>query len=88
MARKTIFDIYNEQHATETPRVVSVATNEVVSTPTEEVQPEKVSVQPEVHENTQPITTPISDVGATSLNLERSGDDGTCNNSAVTVSAE
>lgn len=87
MARKTIFDIYNEQHAND-PLSTPVASNpkEVISTPTEEVQPEKVSVQPEV-QNTQPITTPADYAGSTSLN-ERSGDNVNCNDTALTVSAE
>ena len=89
MARKTIFDIYNEQHAAETTNtVLPQSTKEVVSAPTEEVQPEKVSVQPENTTNTQPITTPLSDKGATSLSQERSEDNAIGNNTTATVSTE
>lgn len=63
MTRKTIFDIYNEQHKQEVK--VQTDTNEVPTTQTEEVQ-----TQLEVNEGKkveETVNTPLDDKGTTSL---------------------
>ena len=66
MTRKTIFDLYNEQHANEKPNVEVGTQKEVVSTPTEEVETKSNETStPEVR-NVE-LTTPSEDKGATSL---------------------
>ena len=68
MTRKTIFDIYNEQH--KEPLAQKTQTNEVVSTPTEEVSTETENISTpakSVETKTETISTPLDDKGATSL---------------------
>ena len=63
MTRKTIFDIYNEQHKQDVK--APQETNEVATTPTEEVQThEEVNVS---NSNEATNSTPLDDKGTSSL---------------------
>ena len=70
MTRKTIFDLYNEQHANETPKEIKQPAN------VETYEPPKIETPKEIEtpittetpkEIETQITTPIEDVGTSSL---------------------
>ena len=63
MTRKTIFDIYNEQHKQEVK--APLETNEVAPTQTEEVQTQ--SEVNEIKKVEETVNTPLDDKGTTSL---------------------
>ena len=72
MTRKTIFDIYNEQHVNDVPKVIP--NENLVKTENPEIvktDPETVTETKEVTNN---ITTLEEDVGTTSIKEERGED--------------
>ena len=77
MTKKTIFDIYNEETPKEKP-VETIATNEVLSTPNEEVKTNEEVKQVETKQETV-NTTPLENVGTNSLSENKGGDDSACN---------
>ena len=75
MTKKTIFDIYNEETPKEKP-VETNATNEVLTTPIEEVSTTEEVKQVEPKQETTNTTTP-NDVGTNSLS-NVGGEDNAC----------
>ena len=76
MTRKTIFDLYNEQHANETQKEIKQPNNvetyepPKIETPKEIEQPKEIEkpITTETPKETETlITTPIEDVGTSSL---------------------
>lgn len=65
MRKTTIFDIYNEEHANEKP-VETFPTNEVPTTPIEEVNTNEEVTPVETKQETV-NTTPLENVGTNSL---------------------
>ena len=82
MTRKTIFDIYNEQHKRDVK--APQETNEVVTTPTEEVQTHEEVNESKPNEATN--STPLDDKGTSSLQ-EGENENGNSNISTESVSA-
>lgn len=76
MTKKTIFDIYNEELPNE-KQVETIATNEVIATPSEEVSTSE-EVKPVETKQETVNTTPLTDVGTNSLN-NIGGDNSACN---------
>ena len=76
MTRKTIFDLYNEQHANETPKEIKQPANVETYEPPKVETPKEIETSKEIEtpittetptEIETPITTPIEDVGTSSL---------------------
>ena len=65
MRKTTIFDIYNEEHANEKP-VETIPTNEVPTTPIEEVNTNE-EVKPVETKQETVNTTPLENVNTNSL---------------------
>jgi hypothetical protein len=82
VTRKTIFDIYNEQHKQDVK--APKETNEVATTPTEEVQTHEEVNESKSNEVTN--STPLDDKGTLSLK-EGENENGNGNISAQSVSA-
>ena len=74
MRKTTIFDIYNEEHANEKP-VETISTNEVPTTPIEEVNTNEEVKQVETKQETV-NTTPLENVGTNSLSETGGGNNG------------
>lgn len=77
MTKKTIFDIYNEESPNEKP-IETIPTNEVVTTPIEEVNTNEEVKQVETKTETV-NTTPLENVGTNSLSENKGGEDSACN---------
>ena len=77
MTKKTIFDIYNEETPKEKP-VETIPTNEVPTTPIEEVDTIE-EVKPVETKMETVNTTPLENVGTNSLVENKGGDDSACN---------
>ena len=76
MTKKTIFEIYNEELPNEKP-VETIPTNEVLSTPIEEVDTNEEVKQVETKTETV-NTTPLENVGTNSL-TNIGGEESACN---------
>lgn len=90
MTRKTIFDIYNEQHQEDVK--TPIEHNEVLTTPTEEVKTQETNETKTIEETNEnkskeeTKTTPLDDKGTTSLQ-EGENKNGNGNISAQSISA-